>query len=295
MPLFYFLSGIFYKDCKIQGLLKKRCKSLLVPFFVFYVFTSLMLPAFIYKVFGYTMMYYESLDVCNILFSFITTEIFPNPPIWFLLSLFEVIFLFCLIRKIKNVAVQMGLVAIIAFIGLGCAMQNFYLWGYIDTSFTALPFYASAFYVFRNQWLKERFFKQNLPAFYIGVIGLLLITRYIHFDYRINQYNHICLIYPLGFLGTYLVIQASLKLRSFNVINFIGKNSMPILCTHFIIIDYLQYVVDWIWGADSHLSKPLAIFVFIFTMLLEYFVIIPNKELPKKCFNKIINIVYAKN
>lgn len=295
MPLFYFLSGIFYKDCNWQELVRKKYKSLLVPFFMFYFFTSIIIPIILNEEFGFVMKYYENLGVCDLLFSFVTTEIFPNPPIWFLLSLFEVAFLFCIIRYIRNNVIQYLLIFFIALIGIGCYIFDFNIDGYLDTSFTALPFYAAAFYIFKNPCWKERFLKQNYRILLFGLVFMLAITRYVHFDYRINHYIPVGLIYLLGFLGTFLVIQVSEKLRKVNIINLFGKNSLTVLCTHFMIVDFIQYFVDCVWGSNSHFNKIFAILVFIVTMLIEYFLIIPNKELPRKCFNKVIDIVYAKN
>lgn len=295
MPLFYILSGMFYKDSNVKDLLKKRGRSLLIPFFLFFVFTSLMLPCFLHELFGYSLKYYEQLDVSNLLFAPITKEIYPNPPIWFLLSLFEVTVLFCLIRKIKNSSIQMIAIVLIALLGVGCAIFDYNIGGYIDTSFTVIPFYFIGFICFHNQQWKQRIFKQNQILLVLSFVFLIVITRYISFDYRINTYNHVALIYPLGIIGTYLVVQVSMILRKVNALNFAGKNSLTILCTHFVIVDFMQCFVDWVWGVDSHLNKVFAIVVFVLTMLLEYFVVIPNKNLPKKCFNNLICKVYAKN
>lgn len=102
MPLYFFLSGLFFKPYEgFGGFLKRKTNKLLVPFFAFYFMTSLFLPNVLYHLFGYSVRNPDVLGIQS-LWAFFMPEVFTNFPIWFLLCLFIVnIFFYCLYKTIN--------------------------------------------------------------------------------------------------------------------------------------------------------------------------------------------------
>lgn len=90
------------------------------------------------------------------------------------------------------------------------------------------------------------------------------------------------LIYPLGFVGIYLSLITAYKLRTIATLNYLGRNSIVILCIHFMIIELLQRCIDNIYGYEIHVKIGVAAVIFLLTMVIESIVIIPlfNKYLP---------------
>ena len=86
LPLYYFLSGLFFKQYdNYSFFLIKKINKLLIPFLFFYLVTSILLPNL-----AHYFLYYQINTVVGwrSLYAFITPEKFPNIPIWFLWSLF---------------------------------------------------------------------------------------------------------------------------------------------------------------------------------------------------------------
>jgi len=80
IPLYYFLSGVFFKSYNgFLNFLKKKTNKLLIPFLFFYLTTSCLLK---YLIGGGSFI--------DLLASIYYEESFSNSAIWFLLSLFIV-------------------------------------------------------------------------------------------------------------------------------------------------------------------------------------------------------------
>lgn len=61
MPLYFFLSGLFFKEYEnFLGFLKRKTNKLLIPFLFFYLITSFLMPNLLYQ-FGYTVEKTQSL------------------------------------------------------------------------------------------------------------------------------------------------------------------------------------------------------------------------------------------
>ena len=87
MPLFFFLSGLFFKEYEsFWGFFLRKVNKILIPFAFFYLFTSFALPNILHLC-GYTVSNTQSLGISG-LWAFITEEQFSNNPIWFLWALF---------------------------------------------------------------------------------------------------------------------------------------------------------------------------------------------------------------
>ena len=105
MPLYFILSGIFFKTYGgFGGFLKRKVNNLLIPFFFFYLTLSFALPNFLYLC-GYSVRNIDSLGLKS-LFNFVFLDQFSNSPIWFLLCLFWTNIMCYIILTIRGGAVK---------------------------------------------------------------------------------------------------------------------------------------------------------------------------------------------
>lgn len=131
MPLYFFLSGLFFKTYSgFKEFAIKKVNRLLVPLLFFYVF------GFVY----YCIEYWDYPS-----FEAITKEdtIYANPPIWFLISLFEVNLLSYAIFKLSRGRLAV-MAVMFAVAGVGGYLLNVYKINiplYVDTSLTCSVFF----------------------------------------------------------------------------------------------------------------------------------------------------------
>ena len=104
MPLYFFLSGLFFKEYEnFIGFFLRKVNKLFIPFAFFYLVTSFAISNLLYYVFGFTV---EGKSVLGLggLIAFITKEKFANGPIWFLWVLFLVnIYFYILLNLVKKI------------------------------------------------------------------------------------------------------------------------------------------------------------------------------------------------
>lgn len=115
MPLFFLLSGYFFssKD-SVKDFLRKKSKALLVPFVLFYILS------FLYMVISKIL---KGESFISYILSF-QSFVAPNPPLWFLLSLFEIFVIFFIVEKyIHSEILKLVITCGITLIGYLCAMN----------------------------------------------------------------------------------------------------------------------------------------------------------------------------
>ena len=298
MPLYYFLSGLFFKTYRgFFDFTLKKTNKLLIPFCFFYVCTAVLIPLILQR--------------CNInvgvksvigWHSFIDFyyEKFTNIPLWFLLSLFEanIIFYFCLIcvRKCINsfkVTVLGLLMFIIGFIGLYLGRVNINLPMFVDTTMTTLPFFAIG-YIFRiysNILIKNKYDKY-WPLFVLFLVGITYglsggETMFIENKFDINPF----VFYIRGITGTLCILYLSKAIVRLPFISYIGRYSIMILLTHLLVLAVISMIINrFIHNADW------AYFITVCITLASYIVIIPlmKRFLPYVTAQKDVLRVYIR-
>ena len=141
MPLYFFLSGLFFKEYEgFFGFFIRKVNKLLIPFLFFYLTTSFALPNILHYGFGVHVAASQSLGIGG-LWAFITDEQFANNPIWFLWALFLVNILFySILVPIKHFTTNSNLIA--TFITVIC-----FAIGFIGSSFLAGRYNLLAFLI----------------------------------------------------------------------------------------------------------------------------------------------------
>lgn len=296
MPLYFFLSGLFFKEYEgFFGFFLRKVNKLLIPFFFFYIVTSFALSN-IMNLFGLPVPDSESLGVSG-LWAFVY-EKFSNGPIWFLLALFIVnIYFYVILVAVKQMTSNPNIVAAIVTLvclGLGFFSVTFIsgrynLYCFMDTAMSALPFFAMGYLFFRyTDILVPNRFDEFLP---IVVIACFSFTFFVNgkCSYKANTFSlNPILQYVSGMTGTLGVVFLAKLLRDLPFVSYWGRYSIMILVTHSLLIKVFAPVIS-----KFGLPLPLLIVAVLAAVMFSYQLVIPLmlKYLPYVTAQKdVINV-----
>lgn len=297
MPLFFFLSGLFFKEYEsFWGFFLRKVNKILIPFAFFYLFTSFALPN-ILNLFGFTVAATQSLGISG-LWAFITEEQFANNPIWFLCALFLVNIYFYAILVLTKwltsnstyVALTLTIVSFsIGFLGVVYFSNHCNLPGFADSAMSALPFFAMG-YLLNNYTdiLAPNRWDKFLPVI---IVLCFAITFYVggHSGYMSNRYHlHPILVYVCGMAGTMGVLFTAKLLRDLPFVTYWGRYSLMILCTHALLLQVFMPLSRMV-----RLPKPIMAFIVLGVVMFCYQLLIPlmKKYLPYVTAQKnVINV-----
>ena len=279
MPLYFFLSGLFFKTYDgFFDFARRKTNKLLIPFVFFYLTTSCLVA------FALAHFHLRANPGASVWLSFFWKENFPNLPIWFLLSLFWanlIFYLFTLLSKKGGTPLLAVLSAAAGIAGylLGHFDTNVPM--FLDTSLTSIPYFCMGHFAFRYTSLLKpnRLDRWNIPL----AIGGLAITYWLANGpvfYVSNSFGiPIWRLYLCGLLGTLSIILLSKAIKRIPLVSYFGRYSIMILLTH----GWVQWALIQVLQRNNiHLPVQLSLsLVFVVTMLL-YLGIIPlmKKFLP---------------
>lgn len=277
MPLYFFLSGLFFKTYG-GGIpfLKKKINKILIPFLFFYVLTADFIPQVFYSLSDRPL-----LGINNLTFMGQMHDICydccqaTNGPIWFLLCLFEVNILFCCVNVIykENVELIYTLSVLFGINGLLLSYFDIRLPLTFSTSFTCLPFFAFGHYIRNSTSIlyNSMIDKYLISCSIVCAIFLWLVARHVVF-YKNEFYHssyftaHIC-----GIVGTMMILFLSKYLGRIPIVTYYGKYSIITLCTHYplyVLYDNLIFCHILLYGWCK-------VAVSFFLILLSEMVLIP--------------------
>lgn len=272
MPVFYMISGLFFKKYDdFKGFIVRKINQLLVPYTFFLIVTSL-LPFCIYH-------------NKNILEG-LTYVYFSGPPynyaIWFLLSLFEVYLSFYFIITFINLivpsksnnrtfsALVLFCCIMIGICGLILSYLRIDLPLFIDSSMTAMPLFAFGWWIKNHTDLFVNLQTQRNISWILVVFCFLMTLLLISpLDYSTNEFStkgyfctYLCAV--VGLLSLCLLSINIKNLKISKIIKYLGVNSLSVLCIHMPIL----LVVSVIAKRYSYFGIPYLILVFVVAMLL---------------------------
>ncbi len=279
MPLYFILSGFFFKTYSgFFSFLKRKTNKLLIPFAFFYIFTSLLLTA-VLNTLGINIRCVGRLnDPITFIFG-LYYESFSNPPIWFLFCLFNINIIYYVIIIIRNKLKLGSIFVIIVSLALGIIgatmhLYNFSLPMFYDSSLTALPFFVFGNIINKKtdilrSWKYDRY----IPIFVIIIIAITYyLTIETNIDYRCSEFSmkEVLVIYPTGIMGSLCVLGISKMIVKLPYISYCGRYSIIILVTHNLMIAMLKPVL-----AKLHLATLQESCLSLFCIMASYIIIIP--------------------
>lgn len=239
MPLFFILSGYFYRSGKQLIRVKKDARRLLLPYVVTMAVITLYMLA-VHQGIKHDGWYY----IVNTLWFWIYPTGAPggldfSGPVWFLLALFWTKSTFNLIEKVHN----RWFYLILAFVALAPFCLYYRIGGDLPLAISQ-GLISIVFYWGGYEWKKHELSfgcskpqKMMLICMALWPIGVMCsdldVMRMIYHNYPI------CVL--TAFAGTYIVIEASNSIskckkvvfrRLSSFLSWGGRNSMTILCAH---------------------------------------------------------------
>lgn len=294
MPLFYFLSGLFFKDKeRINLFLYKRINKILIPFIAWYLISYLILYL---RNFIFPTASSNENEITDLFFG----RQFFNNPLWFLLSLFWCNIIFRLIQEwCKNKAVQLSVIIALTILGIFMSFKQYDNLFYFGTSLSCMPFFYLGYLI------GSKLLISNLDSrkydFIIMCGGFIFITIMAIIPVQIPLLHHHINTFSEGFpliyyLFTAVFIVSVIFLCKFiqkiPLINYLGRYSIIVLITHVLIIYIANGILSRLPFKDIYEEyiPILDIVIVCFSMLLV--VPICKRFLPYICAQKeVINTV----
>ena len=246
MPLYFILSGLFFKTYDgFFPLFKKKTNKLLIPFFFVFIFTILPLHILFDYVIGDDSFSFNSLlfEEYGRLYHSI------NGAVWFLLCLFQInlFFYVIVIAFQKNNYLIILSCCLLGCIGYYIDLNNCYLPFWIDSSLTALPFFAFGYEIrMYTNLLGNVFSVKDIILFVFSLFVLILVYLicggkdiFIGFDdnhYKISIYG----LYIGGVSGTICILMMAKYLKKLPIVSYIGRYSIIVLSTHLLYIFFAR-------------------------------------------------------
>lgn len=244
MPLYYILSGLFFKDYgSFTNLFKKKLNKLLIPFLFFYITA--------YLIFYLTNYFFPGLikSAATGIFDVFCQRQYFNGPIWFLLSLFWANLIFCLISlSVKSETKRFLIVLCIGFVGAFLGQRGIFLPCVLDTSLTALPFFYFGYWLKKSNILYPNSLDKFNVLISLGLYGALWIFIYFFGEMKISflhnkitgDYILILLFSSVGVLSLLLLCKS---IKTLPIVVFFGRFSVIPLLTHHMVYRPLSVFV----------------------------------------------------
>lgn len=252
VPVFFYLSGVLdsKKSNSIKNSIYKNVDRIFIPYlFWSFIGIAIFLP---FEYYSFTadrngdILSYSSLKV------FILTpnkHLITNYPCWFLLALFEIKIISLVIdnlsRKLKfNPIIEYVMIALLVIIIYYLCLSNIKFPLSITSAIVNIPFF------YFGRLTRNHIFRPVSVKYKILFITMSIASCILLYYYMTTYDSNNCIL-PSNILKTYILISIgiivtytiSITIHNFTIINFIGVNSMIILVTHVILINFLPAIL----------------------------------------------------
>ena len=278
MPLYFCLSGLFFKPYNgFTDFLRRKTNKLLIPFVFFYLFSYL-----VYAL-GNILVGRSLSEARFHLLDLFFNDSFFNIPLWFLLCLFEMNMLSYLLVKLGN-KLKGGIIAgmiFCAFIGFYCARNNVSNPLFLLTSFTCIPFFFLGYFLKRTNLLlpsTHHTIEILTAAVFVLIACIIAFTcdtppriQYFRNTIVSGNFLQIYICSTLLVCGLLLICK---QIGRLPIISYFGRYSIIILCTH-LLISPISGTIIMKLSELGYLSESYCPYLNLLVVLSSMFAIIP--------------------
>ena len=265
MPLYFILSGLFFKDYGGgYNFFIKKTNKILIPFLFFYFVGCAIF--YVLKAFAPQLAVTEARGI----FDIFDNRQFFNGPIWFLLCLFWCNIIFCQITLyVKKDSARIPLVALLGFIGWFLGEKGVFVPMFIDVALTALPFFAFGYYLKKSEILYPNKMDRYNIVFAILFWGAAyLLTRTT--EYRLSfHYNGLegWSTYLISITSVLAVLFLCKTIKHIPFVSYCGRYSIVLLCVHHLIYRPLMVLLPKTGVEQLSSNWSIAIITLLFSAL----------------------------
>ncbi len=262
MPLYFVLSGIFFKHySSFREFFEKKSNSLIIPFI-----TTVIVYNFIINIYRFLIHDYFNIELIT-------------PSMWFLLSLFQVGMMYYLISLLNNTLLETIICYALSFVGFLLYYYKTPLPMNFDSSLSCIIYYHIGCMLKKHNILSPQPLKYNYSFLLLSLsifLAVGLLNPIDKLKLYINQYpSNFIVTQILAITGTMSVLFLSKIINKLPVISYLGKYSIIILCTHNIFLKIIGNTLAKYHIPYGNLITFVAIMILIFPTI--YFI---RKYLP---------------
>lgn len=271
VPLYYFLSGLFFKTYDGFGdFARRKTNNIIVPFLFFYLAACGL--AFVMS----SVLHLDQKGLIGDSFQWqyifdplMIRDFHYSVALWFLLSLFEVNIIYYLLCFLKKQWMRIAAILLLSFGGWLLALNKIQLPVMLDTALLGLPFF------WLGTWMKTSGALQPHKADKYGSLAFAMVLILLwFFAGPLNIFDQIVPAYPLFYGLSFLAILSffwfAKSLPKIPFVTYLGEFSLIILGTHSLLLTPLRKIATGVIG-ETYAANWLTLGL----LLLLEFAIIP--------------------
>lgn len=266
MPLFFFLSGLFFRDAvtksRVSEFFRKKIHTRLVPYFFFGFFTYFvwLITYFLikYNYLSSTKIHVNPLKpIVGMLYgNLIGDWLAHNAVLWFLACLLITEILFFLVRKTiakeKYLLISLLIISIIGCIN--STLKHPRLPFSADIALIAVGFYGLA-YIFRKQLFELDF--NYFALLLIFICGLIVSRVNGWVNMSANVYGNFFLFYVAALCNIMFWIGVAKKIPRMKLIKYVGENTLSLFLLQYIAFSAISGILRFVFHYSVHANINL--------------------------------------
>ena len=218
MPLFFFAAGLVYKEKTIVTDIKRRIKTIVIPYFSF-GFLGLIYYQLIERRFRNSDMSF--LDSLFGLFTGEYDNLDFNVHLWFLPCFFVTVILFNILVNLGNKKIAYIVSLLMSLIYVIFPMSSL-IWGF-DRVFKYIGFYAVGAFLAKNRKVVDRKFEG-------GVVAIVLLA--LNFFLSYHNLTAGIMWFMTALIGVAALVLISQLIYENRILQYFGRISLIVLCIH---------------------------------------------------------------
>lgn len=257
MPLFFFLSGIFFKPhSTARDFFKRELRNTLLPCLVG-IFAGLVVELMFYH-------FQDKSYLGGVATPYFTFNLVGNVPLWFLVALFFMQFIvFCVENLFKKLPVKLGAYLLLAAFGYICSIFNMRNTGFFGNACLGLPFFVIGYYG-KDYWLSGRWYSHLLLILsFLAMLAVVPLKVSNNFHHTIISKYYLPSIF-FALADIYVVLGFSMLLaNNFKCkwLMWIGESTLFVLIFHYLFVPQFRDVIFPMIPRHLHITTLVAIVV----------------------------------